>query len=411
MKLRIGKNAGMRQGFIKKLLAGLLAGLMLFAAAPAGIAHAETSAELQQKLDEAKKKLTEIYQQVEAAGEALNETESRIVDINKRIEELEAQITQKNNEIDTTQTQIETTQHEIETKQAELAEAQRILARRVSASYKAGSASALSTFLSSNSFEDFVSRIYYAAKVSDRDSESIQRVKDLKADLEHQKTMLEEQKAQLEDQRTHLEGIEADVEEQKRALEDMREQQKEQKRAFEEQSAAQAEYISALDQAVKDKIAEEEEAARRAAEEAARRAAAVQFRYRSVGSDITGLLTDEERSTIVSAAYSQLGVSYLWGGESPGYGLDCSGLAQWCYAQAGRSLPHSSRSQCAMTELTTNLDELAPGDLVYYARSDGYVFHVAIYIGNAQVIEEIQPFCKVSSVYNVNGFVGGGTPI
>ena len=40
-------------------------------------------------------------------------------------------------------------------------------------------------------------------------------------------------------------------------------------------------------------------------------------------------------NAIVEAAYSQLGVPYVWGGSTPGKALDCSGLTQYCYAQAG----------------------------------------------------------------------------
>ena len=50
---------------------------------------------------------------------------------------------------------------------------------------------------------------------------------------------------------------------------------------------------------------------------------------------------------IVSAAYSQLGVPYVWGGTTPGVGLDCSGLTQYCYRQAGISIPRNTESQYA----------------------------------------------------------------
>lgn len=42
---------------------------------------------------------------------------------------------------------------------------------------------------------------------------------------------------------------------------------------------------------------------------------------------------------VIAAAYSQLGVPYVWGGTTPGVGLDCSGLTQYCYRQAGIAIP------------------------------------------------------------------------
>lgn len=50
---------------------------------------------------------------------------------------------------------------------------------------------------------------------------------------------------------------------------------------------------------------------------------------------------------IVAAAVSQLGVPYVWGGTTPGVGLDCSGLTQYCYAQAGISIPRNSEDQAS----------------------------------------------------------------
>ena len=84
---------------------------------------------------------------------------------------------------------------------------------------------------------------------------------------------------------------------------------------------------------------------------------------------------------IVSAAYSQLGVPYVWGGSSPGKGLDCSGLVQYCHAVAGISLPHYSESQYAGGKKVTTPQ---PGDICWKPG------HVGIYIGNGQMIEAQQ---------------------
>jgi len=81
-----------------------------------------------------------------------------------------------------------------------------------------------------------------------------------------------------------------------------------------------------------------------------------------------------------SAAMSQLGTPYVWGGASPG-GFDCSGLVMWAFAQVGVSLPHSSYGQYGYG-VPVSRDQLQPGDLVFF---DG-LGHVGIYVGGGQFV-------------------------
>ena len=46
-----------------------------------------------------------------------------------------------------------------------------------------------------------------------------------------------------------------------------------------------------------------------------------------------------EAAAAVRNALTQQGVPYAWGGTTPGVGLDCSGLTQWAYGQAGVDIP------------------------------------------------------------------------
>ncbi len=88
------------------------------------------------------------------------------------------------------------------------------------------------------------------------------------------------------------------------------------------------------------------------------------------------------------AAESQIGVPYVWGGSSPGYGFDCSGLTMWAWGQAGVSLPHSAEDQYLSVE-HISLSQLQPGDLIFYA-ADGYVYHVIMYVGDGKAIQAEQ---------------------
>jgi cell wall-associated NlpC family hydrolase len=86
----------------------------------------------------------------------------------------------------------------------------------------------------------------------------------------------------------------------------------------------------------------------------------------------------------IEAAESQLGVPYVWGGETPGVGFDCSGLVQWSWAQAGVSLPRTSGAQFGATTQIP-LADIEPGDLLFYG-PDGSE-HVAMYVGGGTMIE------------------------
>jgi len=85
-------------------------------------------------------------------------------------------------------------------------------------------------------------------------------------------------------------------------------------------------------------------------------------------------------ATAVAAALSKEGGRYVYGAAGPD-AFDCSGLTSWAWAQAGVSIPRTSSGQAGLPSVP--LSQLQPGDLVTYYSP---VSHVAMYIGNGQVI-------------------------
>lgn len=92
------------------------------------------------------------------------------------------------------------------------------------------------------------------------------------------------------------------------------------------------------------------------------------------------------RSKIVNYALQFVGGRYVWGGTNPNTGADCSGFVQYVMRNAaGISLPRTSREQAKVGRAVSS-SEMKPGDLIFYANSKGTVNHVAMYIGNGQIV-------------------------
>jgi cell wall-associated NlpC family hydrolase len=90
---------------------------------------------------------------------------------------------------------------------------------------------------------------------------------------------------------------------------------------------------------------------------------------------------------VVQDAKKYLGVPYVWGGESMS-GIDCSGLVQAAYGDLGVSLPRVAQDQAKMGTAVPSLAQAQPGDLLTFGNP---AYHVAIYLGNNQLIESPEP--------------------
>ena len=107
----------------------------------------------------------------------------------------------------------------------------------------------------------------------------------------------------------------------------------------------------------------------------------------------------DTRVSLVAYATQFVGNPYVWGGTSLTRGADCSGFVLSVYANYGVYLPHSSRAQAGCgTRISAS--EAQPGDLFFYGSGKG-INHVAIYIGNGQIVHASSPSTgiKISNAY------------
>jgi len=103
--------------------------------------------------------------------------------------------------------------------------------------------------------------------------------------------------------------------------------------------------------------------------------------------------TRPEADKILKTGKDLMGIPYLWGGTSV-KGLDCSGFVKTVYFLNGIVLARDASLQVMHgVEIRdhTNLDNLKPGDLLFFGRDKGPALrptHVGMYIGNTEFIHE-----------------------
>jgi cell wall-associated NlpC family hydrolase len=137
------------------------------------------------------------------------------------------------------------------------------------------------------------------------------------------------------------------------------------------------------------------------------------------GSDPYGLGTGSQRGsaalgeTAVAWALQQVGKPYVYGAAGPD-AFDCSGLSMRAWGVAGVTLNRSSRDQYRQV-YKISYDSMRPGDLIFsgtVSSDPGSVYHVAMYIGNGQVVEASRPGIplRVAPVRWTNAMPYAGRP-
>jgi cell wall-associated NlpC family hydrolase len=84
----------------------------------------------------------------------------------------------------------------------------------------------------------------------------------------------------------------------------------------------------------------------------------------------------------ITAARSVLGTPYVWGGNGPPSGFDCSGLTKWSWGKAGVTIPRTANAQYVALPKVWYINRHV-GDLIAYGNP---VHHITLYIGNNKMI-------------------------
>jgi len=126
----------------------------------------------------------------------------------------------------------------------------------------------------------------------------------------------------------------------------------------------------------------------------------------------------------VDWALAQVGTPYIWGGETPGVGFDCSGLVQAAYKVAGISLPRVAQDQYDAGPLIPANTPLQPGDLVFFGSGPTDVSHVGIYVGvqdgQSVMVDaphtgadvRVEPFpSRIGASWGTDSYLGATQPV
>lgn len=101
-------------------------------------------------------------------------------------------------------------------------------------------------------------------------------------------------------------------------------------------------------------------------------------------------------SRVLGTADEYIGVRYKWGGTTPD-GFDCSGFTRYVFARHGIQLPRTSREQArAGQPVRVDPDALLPGDILLFAEPGEAISHVAIYVGNGEIIHASSSYGAVN---------------
>ena len=276
------------------------------------------------------------------AAPAYADTASDLAAARTKLEQIGTQTQQIYDELATQTQALDQTAGEITQKQQEIADGQAKLSTYVAGEYKTGGLSLLQVLTGVDDLSDMLNRLFYYGKVSDKQAQTIQEVKELKQQLTDKQAEQEKNVATTQKKVDELNAQQAEAQNVVNSLDSQ----------LQAELAAEAEANAALQAGINASTAEKA----------------------TVSNEPSAPSQSVDGGSVVSRAYSKLGCAYSWGGIGPN-SFDCSGFVSYCltgrYCRLGTTGTFMG---------WTRVSDPQPGDVVVNS------YHTGIYIGGGQMI-------------------------
>lgn len=304
------------------------------------------------------------------AAPAYADTASDLAAARTKLEQIGTQTQQIYDELATQTQALDQTAGEITQKQQEIADGQAKLSTYVAGEYKTGGLSLLQVLTGVDDLSDMLNRLFYYGKVSDKQAQTIQEVKELKQQLTDKQAEQEKNVATTQKKVDELNAQQAEAQNVVNSLDSQ----------LQAELAAEAEANAALQAGINASTAEKATVSNETAGTTEKTNNGGQTSNNNNQGGNTPAPTPSAPSqsvdggSVVSRAYSKLGCAYSWGGIGPN-SFDCSGFVSYCltgrYCRLGTTGTFMG---------WTRVSDPQPGDVVVNS------YHTGIYIGGGQMI-------------------------